>query len=274
VASVESFRLKQKSTVVWNTYIQIFIVFTFQQQQQQSSSLSIMRFCVLVLLTTTVFSSNPLTDSDCEVCMQFVRSSDATKIRDAACRVVQARGEVVDADWKLHSAAMISRDSDNTLLKEIENLVSKNINAELICGYMGVTSHKGGCTCPLSLESFENLKRIIDKVRDSSGSGSTPTDVISALNCPEDSSTTTSLLELGRRTKARRKRKTSSKALLMVTDTDCTSGREKEDKDKTASGIVEQVKPNSGAFKAKANTATSLVIVRLTPFALLFFHVF
>ena len=223
-------------------------------------------FDVLVTLFSIVsVSSNPITDSDCNVCKHLVHSGDISKIKEASCRVVQARDEVVDADWKLHSAAMISKDS-NALLKEIQNLVSQNIGPNVICGYMGVKSHEGGCVCPMDLEPFKNLGTIMTSVRDSSGSGSTTTDVISALDCPAvESSSSISLLELARKTKMRRSRRTSSKALLM--DVEGCGGRRKEEEDDgdTVRDIVARVKPGTGKYKKKADQATGLIMVCLTP---------
>ena len=49
---------------------------------------------------------NPLTSSDCDLCKYLVERGNTNEIMHAACKVVQANDEVVDAEWKLHSSAM------------------------------------------------------------------------------------------------------------------------------------------------------------------------
>ena len=51
---------------------------------------------------------NPLTSSDCDLCKDLVERGNTNEIMHAACKVVQANDEVVDSEWKLHSAAIRS----------------------------------------------------------------------------------------------------------------------------------------------------------------------
>ena len=134
-----------------------------------------------LLAVLGVHGLDPLTSSDCDLCKDLVESGNTKKIIHAACKVVQADDEVVDAEWKLHSSAMLAKDSDGEILSRIQSLSESGVSPKLICGFMGVQSSQGGCVCPLDLTSFHALGETLRDLS-SDRSGTSASEVESSLN--------------------------------------------------------------------------------------------
>ena len=218
-----------------------------------------LRTLVIVLAVLNgVHGLNPLTSSDCDLCKDLVGSGDTQKIIHAACKVVQAKDEVVDAEWKLHSSAMLAKDTEGEILKQIRGLSDSGVSPEVICGFMGVQSYQGGCVCPSDLTQFDTLGETL-RALSSNRSGTSESEVESSLNCaPRDS---VSLLELGRRTRMKKRRKASAKASMMMTFEGCNGDRGKDKKkDDTVGKVVKEIRPESDRMQRRADQATGLVM--------------
>jgi hypothetical protein len=194
-----------------------------------------MRIVTLVTMAIPIFASftnaevDPLNDSDCIVCKHLIHTLDRTKINQAACKVVTRSGDepITDASWKLHSAAMLAKDSSGTILNEIKSLVNKgHADAKQICGYMGVESSEGGCQCPLDHKPYKTLGDAISSIRTSATSGQVRSEVSKDLKCDQTGTTLTSLLELGRKKMMRSRRSKKSTTEMMIKDFGCASARE------------------------------------------------
>ena len=119
---------------------------------------------------------------DCRLCKDLVKRGDKQKIMDAACKVMQARDEVVvDAEWKRHSSAMLAKDTEGKILKRIRVLSDSGVSPEVICSIMGVQSDEGGCTCPSDLTPFHALGETL-RALSSDRSGTSASEVESSLN--------------------------------------------------------------------------------------------
>ena len=217
-------------------------------------------FLCLLVLARAAFALNPLTSTDCELCIHLVQSQDTSKIMNAACKVVQAGHEVVDAEWKLHSSAMIAKDTEGEILKQIQHLSSNaGISPAMICGFMGVKSHQGGCVCPLNLAPFHRLGTTMSSLSSDRG-GSSLSAIESALSCPATRDSV-SLLELGRRTRIKKRRRTSSKTSLIMRFEGCDGNRGKGRKDDSAvDKVVREIRPNSDLTSKRADGVTGLVM--------------
>ena len=179
---------------------------------------------------------------------------------DAACKVVQARDDVVvDAEWKRHSSAMLAKDTEGKILKRIRVLSDSGVSPEVICGIMGVQSYEGGCTCPSDLTPFHALSKTI-RALISDGSGTSASEVESSLSCTSKDSV--SLLELGRRTRMKKRRKTSVKASMMMSGDmlkSCATADRGGGKG-TVGNIVKQTKQDTEKDAQRADRATGRVM--------------
>ena len=123
---------------------------------------------LILLFVVETRAVDPVKGSDCDVCKFIVRHIDNTKtIKELACRVLQAT-DVVDVEWKLHSAAFLSNYADLDVPREIAALRETGANPKMICGVMGVQSSSGGCACPITekLGMYQDLERAIRGVKD------------------------------------------------------------------------------------------------------------
>ena len=200
-----------------------------------------------------VSALNPLTSTDCELCVHSVEQPSNTI--DAACKVAQAKNdEIVDAEWKLHSAAMLAKDRKDRVLNQIRDLSDSGVSAKLICGFLGVTSHDGGCVCPLDLAPFHQLGETL-RTLSSDNTGSSLHSVKSALSC--NSKDSVSLLELGRRTRLKKQKTTTTSALIMMGfDGGCTGSRRENDGDQVKN-IKNAIIPGAQRTKDIADAASA-----------------